>query len=155
MNLKQKITPFLWFDGNAEEAVGFYTGIFDGSSITGSMPGPDGKPMTITFELAGQQFIALNGGPAHKFNEAFSLFVGCDTQQEIDRLWGVLTAEGGSPLQCGWLKDRFGLCWQIVPNEIAPLLSGENRDAAARVMQALWQMTKLDIAELRRARDNT
>ena len=151
----QKITPFLWFDANAEEAVAFYTSIFKSSRV-GSVsrygeggPGPKGSVMTIAFELAGQPFIALNGGPMFKFNESVSFVVNCDTQAEIDEYWEKLTSQGGAPVKCGWLKDRFGLSWQIVPTILTELVN----DAAkgGRVMQALMQMTKLDIAKLKQA----
>lgn len=153
MQFKQKITPFLWFDGTALEAAEFYTRIFENSKVTGSMAGPDGKPMTVTFELAGQQFMALNGGPNFKFNEAISLMVGCDTQEEIDRLWESLSADGGAPIECGWLKDKYGLFWQIIPNMLGPLLSGGDPERAARALQAVWTMKKLDIAAIQRAAD--
>src|SRR6185295_10366231 len=110
----QKITPFLWFDGKAEEAMKFYISIFKNSKVISAVPGPDGKVMMATFELDGERFHALNGGPQFKFNEAISLFVNCETQEEIDDIWGKLTA-GGQEGQCGWLKDKFGLSWQIVP----------------------------------------
>lgn len=154
MKLMQKITPFLAFDGTAQEAAEFYTSIFDDGVVHGSMSGPDGKILTVTFELAGQQFVALNGGPSFKFNEAVSLMVGCDTQEEIDRLWDALTADGGSPIECGWLKDRFGLFWQIVPSMLGPLLAGEDPEKASRAVRAVWKMKKIDIAEIRRAVDN-
>ncbi|RYY84311.1 MAG: VOC family protein, partial [Chitinophagaceae bacterium] len=118
----QKITPFLWFDGNAEDAARFYTGIFPDARITGGMPGPDGKPMVVSFELAGQSFTALNGGPMFKFNESVSFVVTCADQKEIDFYWNSLLAEGGTPSRCGWLKDQFGLSWQIVPQNMGALL---------------------------------
>ncbi len=118
-----KITPFLWFNGNAEEAVEFYLSVFPGSKKTGGLPGPDGKPLTISFELGESAFTALNGGPNFSFNKAISFVVPCDTQEEIDYYWEALTAGGGQPVQCGWLDDRFGLSWQIVPSNIAGLLS--------------------------------
>jgi predicted 3-demethylubiquinone-9 3-methyltransferase (glyoxalase superfamily) len=158
VNPKQKITPFLWFDTQAEQAVQFYTSIFKNSkTLTVSRygdtgPGPKGSVMTALFELDGQQFIALNGGPHFKFTEAVSFVVNCETQQEIDYYWEKLTA-GGQAVQCGgWLKDKFGLSWQIVPAILTELITG---DAARsnRVMQALIQMTKPEIAGLKKAYD--
>jgi predicted 3-demethylubiquinone-9 3-methyltransferase (glyoxalase superfamily) len=152
----QKITPFLWFDDNAEEAVNFYTSIFRNSKIVSmnrlpaGTPGPAGKVMTATFQLEGQEFMALNGGPEFKFNQSISFFVNCETQQEVDRLWEKLSA-GGEPGQCGWLKDKFGVSWQIVPTALGQLLGDPDPQKSQRVMQAMLKMTKIDIAELRRA----
>ena len=153
----QKITPFLWFDDKAEEAMHFYVSIFKNSKVVNvsrygdAGPGPKGSVMTANFQLDGQDFIALNGGPMFKFTEAISLVVNCDTQQEIDECWEKLS-EGGQPGQCGWLKDRYGLSWQIVPRILSQLVK---KDAAAsnRVMTALMQMKKLDIARLQAASD--
>ncbi len=151
----QKITPFLWFDGNAEEAVRFYTGLFPGSRVVSTScygeagPGPKGSVMTIEFELSGQRFVALNGGPQYRFTEAVSLVVRCETQAEIDAYWDRLTSGGGVPVQCGWLKDRFGLSWQIVPAGIFEMLKDPAR--SDRVMRALMGMVKLDMAKLRAA----
>jgi predicted 3-demethylubiquinone-9 3-methyltransferase (glyoxalase superfamily) len=145
-----RITPFLWFDSNAEEAVNFYLGIFKDSRRLGELrnlddgTGPKGGILTITFELDGQRFTALNGGPAHKFTEAVSFVVRCDSQQEVDDYWSRLSA-GGSEIQCGWLKDKFGLSWQIVPAQLPELIKHP------RAMQAMLKMKKLDIAELERA----
>jgi predicted 3-demethylubiquinone-9 3-methyltransferase (glyoxalase superfamily) len=145
-----RITPFLWFDSNAEEAVDFYMGVFKDSRRlgelrnTGDAPGPRGGILTISFELDGQKFTALNGGPVYKFNEAVSFVVRCDSQQEVDYYWEKLTA-GGSEIQCGWLRDKFGLCWQIVPARLPELLRN------SKAMQAMMGMKKLDIAELERA----
>jgi predicted 3-demethylubiquinone-9 3-methyltransferase (glyoxalase superfamily) len=147
-----KITPFLWFDGKAEEAMDFYVSIFKNSKIVGTMPGPDGKVFTGTFQLEGQQFMALNGGPKYRFTEAVSLFVTCETQAEVDDLWNKLT-EGGAESQCGWLKDKFGLSWQIIPSALGRLLGDEDRAKAGRVMQAMLQMRKIDIAKLQQAYD--
>ncbi|MBV8902243.1 MAG: VOC family protein [Acidobacteriia bacterium] len=144
------ITPFLWFDANAEEAVDFYLGIFPNSRRLGETrnsndrTGPKGSILTISFELDGQKFTALNGGPVYRFNEAVSFFVRCDTQQEIDYYWDKLSA-GGTEIQCGWLKDKFGLCWQIVPARIGDLIKHP------KGMEAMLKMKKLDIAELERA----
>ncbi len=155
----QKITPFLWFDNNAEEAMTFYTSIFKDSKIVDVSrygeggPGRSGTVMTGTFRLAGQEFMALNGGPEFKFTEAISFFVSCETQEEIDDLWNKLSA-GGEESQCGWLKDKFGLSWQIVPPVLGELLGDKDPEKAGRVMQAMLQMRKLDIAALRRAYDS-
>lgn len=146
----QKIRTFLWFDTQAEEAAIFYVSLFPNSKITGSNPGPNGLPMVVTFRLDGVEFIALNGGPHFKFNEAISLSVDCANQAEVDDLWEKLTA-GGSPSQCGWLKDRFGLSWQIVPTELPQMLFHPQRGAA--VMQAMLPMSKLNIQELQAAFD--
>ena len=148
----QKITPFLWFDGNAEEAMKFYVSIFKNSKIVSTMAGPDGKVFTGTFQLEGQQFMALNGGPHFKFTEAISLFVNCETQAEVDELWNKLTA-GGAESQCGWLKDKFGLSWQIIPSALGRLLGDKDREKAGRAMQAMLQMKKIDIAKLQQAFD--
>jgi predicted 3-demethylubiquinone-9 3-methyltransferase (glyoxalase superfamily) len=157
----QKITPFLWFDSEAEEAARFYASIFRNSRIgkiarydaaSAQASGrPEGSVMTIAFTLDALDFVALNGGPAFRFNESISFVVNCDTQEEIDRLWERLTA-GGAPGQCGWLKDKFGVSWQIVPSNLAELLSGTDPAAAQKAMGALMQMAKIDIAALRRAR---
>jgi predicted 3-demethylubiquinone-9 3-methyltransferase (glyoxalase superfamily) len=146
------ITPFLWFDAQAEEATTFYASVFKRSKII-SVSGPPGKVMAVTFELEGQKFMALNGGPQFRFTEAISMFVGCETQQEVDELWARLTADGGAPSQCGWLKDRFGLSWQIVPNQLGRMLSDTDAGKATRVMNAMLQMDKLDIERLQRAYD--
>jgi predicted 3-demethylubiquinone-9 3-methyltransferase (glyoxalase superfamily) len=145
-----RITPFLWFDSNAEEAVEFYLTVFKNSRRldelrnTGDGPAPKGSILTLAFELDGQKFTALNGGPAFKFTEAVSFVVRCDTQQEVDDYWSKLSA-GGSEIQCGWLKDKFGLCWQIVPASLPDMVQNP------KAMQAMMQMKKLDIAELERA----
>ncbi|MBX3381152.1 MAG: VOC family protein [Phycisphaeraceae bacterium] len=154
----QKITPFLWFDSNAEEAAAFYTAVFKDSRITmvtrygDSGPGPKGSAMTVAFELAGQKFTALNGGPHFKFTEAISFVVSCDSQAEIDEYWERLTADGGKPVQCGWLKDKFGLSWQIVPSILPELLT--DHDKSERVMKVLMEMGKLNIARLQEAADS-
>jgi predicted 3-demethylubiquinone-9 3-methyltransferase (glyoxalase superfamily) len=154
----QKITPFLWFDTQAEEAARFYVSIFNNSKIGqiarygDAGPGPKGQVMTIAFELDGVKFTALNGGPIYKFTEAISLQVDCADQAEIDRLWARLTADGGEPGPCGWLKDRFGLSWQIVPANMGALVGGDDPAKSQRAMQAMMQMGKLDIAALERAR---
>ncbi|MDQ0472023.1 VOC family protein [Labrys wisconsinensis] len=159
MPVKQKITNCLWFDGNAEEAIAFYTAIFADSKVLKltrygkAGPGPEGSVMTGLFQLAGQEFIALNGGPMFKFTEAMSLTVNCETQEEVDHFWSRLTADGGGEGPCGWLKDRFGVSWQIVPVALVEMLSDGDAERAQRVMQAMLQMKKIDIAGLRRAYD--
>jgi len=152
----QKITPFLWFDYQAEEAARFYISIFKNSKITGitrygkAGPGPDGSVMTVSFELDGQELTALNGGPQFKFTEAISLVVDCETQAEVDTLWKKLT-EGGEEVQCGWLKDKYGLSWQIVPSGLNELLYGKDAERSRRAMEAMLQMKKLDIAKIQQA----
>jgi predicted 3-demethylubiquinone-9 3-methyltransferase (glyoxalase superfamily) len=156
MSTMQKITPFLWFDNNAEEAAELYVSIFKDSKILSvsrygdAGPGPAGSAMSVTFELEGQQFMALNGGPQYKFTEAISLFVHCTTQEEVDDLWARLSA-GGEEGPCGWLKDRYGLSWQIVPSVLGEWLGDEDAERAKRVMQAMLQMKKLDIQRLKQA----
>ena len=146
------ITPFLWFDTQAEEAMHFYASIFPDTKITSVQRAGD-RVLSVSFELQGQKFIGLNAGPVYTFNEAVSFFIGCETQQDIDELWTKLTAGGGEPGRCGWLKDRFGLSWQIVPNVIVSLLGHPDRAKAGRATQAMLQMNKLDIAALQRAFD--
>ena len=152
----QKITPFLWFDGRAEEAAKLYTSIFDNSKILNvshsgeGAPGEPGSVMTVEFELEGQRFVGLNGGPAHRFTEAVSFAVSCETQDEVAQLWSKLS-DGGEEGPCGWLKDRFGLSWQIAPTALPRLLKDPDREKAARVMQAMLQMNKIEVAELERA----
>ena len=152
----QKITPCLWYDNNAEEAANHYISIFRNSQITSvtrygdAGPGPKGSVMTIAFQLEGQDFIALNGGPMFQFTEAISLSVDCKTQQEVDDLWEKLSA-GGEPGQCGWLKDKYGLSWQIVPSCLIEMLQDEDPQKSKRVMEAMLQMRKMDIEALRRA----
>ena len=152
----QKITPFLWFNGQAEEAANFYTSIFKKSKVLSisrygeGEHGQPGKVMTASFELNGQEFTALNGGPEYSFTPAISFFVHCETQEEVDDYWEKLTA-GGEEVQCGWLKDKFGVSWQIVPNILMELMSDPDPEKASRVTQAMLQMTKIDIAGLKRA----
>jgi predicted 3-demethylubiquinone-9 3-methyltransferase (glyoxalase superfamily) len=155
----QKITPFLWFDDQAEEAANFYVSIFRNSWIMGVSrygdggPGPAGTAMTVTFTLDGLEFQALNGGPEFAFTEAISLFVSAVGQDEIDHFWEKLTSDGGEPGQCGWLKDKYGLSWQIVPPVLGELLGDPDPDKSSRVMQAMLGMSKIDIAALRAAHD--
>ncbi|MFM0335783.1 VOC family protein [Paraburkholderia fungorum] len=152
----QKIAPCLWFDGNAEEAARFYTGVFGNSRIATTMhhtdagPGPKGSVLAVTFELEGQEFMALNGGPQFTFTPAISLFVHCGSQQEIDSYWAKL-CDGGAPQQCGWVQDRFGVSWQIVPDALGRMLRDPDAGKAKRVMEAMMDMVKLDIGELERA----
>jgi predicted 3-demethylubiquinone-9 3-methyltransferase (glyoxalase superfamily) len=146
----QKIRPFLWYDTQAEEAAKLYTSIFKNSKIGKSMPGPGGRVLTIEFTLEGTEFVALNGGPHFKFSEAVSLTVDCKSQDEVDDIWERLSARG-SEGQCGWLKDKYGLSWQIVPTMLVELLTGPDAKASQRVMEAMMQMTKIDIAELNKA----
>jgi predicted 3-demethylubiquinone-9 3-methyltransferase (glyoxalase superfamily) len=152
----QKISPFLWFDDQAEEAMNFYVSVFKNSKagkVTrygDAGPGPKGSVMTASFELEGQQFTALNGGPHFKFTEAVSFFVNCETQEEVDELWGKLS-EGGQTQQCGWLKDKFGLSWQIIPSVLIELMNDPDPQKSQRVTEAMLQMTKIDIAKLRQA----
>ena len=147
------ITPFLWFDTQAEEAMNFYASIFPDAKVI-DINRAEGRVFSVTYELQGQRFIGLNAGPHFKFNEAVSFFVGCETQQEIDELWTKLLADGGSPSRCGWLKDKFGLSWQIVPNALGRLLGGGGDQARAkRVMDTMLTMDKLDIARLQLAYD--
>ena len=151
-----KITPFLWFDNQAEEAANFYVSIFKNSKIVKvnrygeAGPGPKGSAMTVVFQLDGQDFIALNGGPHFKFTEAISFSVDCKTQQEVDTYWEKLS-EGGQQVQCGWLKDKYGLSWQIVPSALGELLGDPDPQKSKRVMEAMLKMKKIDIEGLKRA----
>ena len=152
-----KITPCLWFDGDAEEAARFYTAIFPDSSIDavnrspGETPsGPTGMVLTVDFTLAGQSYIALNGGPEFQFNEAISLSVDCADQAEVDRYWDALLADGGEESVCGWLQDRFGVSWQVTPRRLAEMLKSPDRKAAARALEAMLKMVKIDVATLER-----
>ena len=147
----KKIRPFLWFDDNAEEAMHFYVSIFKNSKVLSVSPGPEGKAMSVTFELDGQEFMGLNAGPQFKFNEAVSFFVDCEDQAEVDELWSRLLEGGGEESMCGWLKDRFGLWWQIIPKALMELMGDEDRTKADRVMQAMLKMQKIDVAGLERA----
>jgi len=154
--MQQKITSFLWFDSNAEEAINFYTSIFKDSKVISisrygdAGPGPKGSVMGITFQLEGQQFMALNGGPHFHFTPAISLFVNCETQEEVDELWQKLS-EGGEEQRCGWLQDKYGLSWQIIPSVLIRLLNDKDPVKSQRVMNAMLQMDKIDIQRLRQA----
>ena len=150
---RQKVTPFLWFESQAEEAANFYVTLFPDSAVTGVTPGPGGKALVVEFTLAGVQYLAMNGGPYYKLTEAFSLSIDCRTQEEVDMYWETLSA-GGSKSRCGWLKDKFGLSWQVVPSVLPKLLGDADREKAGRVMNAMMGMTKLDIQALRNAGDN-
>ena len=146
-----KITPFLWFDGHTEAAVELYTSVFPNTKVTNITRKPDGKVMSASFELEGQAFIALDGGPHYKFTEAVSFFVRCETQAEVDHYWTSLTAEGGSEQPCGWLKDRFGLSWQIIPAALERYFADPDPARVQRVVQAMMKMKKIIIADLDRA----
>ncbi len=152
----QKIVPFLWFDDQVEEAMNHYISMFPDSKVVNVMrygdvgPGPKGTVMSATFQLAGQEFMALNGGPEFKFTEAISLFVNCETQEEVDELWRKLS-EGGEGGPCGWLKDKYGVSWQIIPTVLGEMLQDLDAEKANRVVQAMLQMSKIDLAALKRA----
>jgi len=153
----QRITTFLWFDKEAEEATNFYVSIFKNSKVVSVSRYPEGGPapagtvMTTKFELDGQEFIALNGGPTFKFTEAISLTVNCTSQEEVDYYWEKLTTDGGTEVQCGWLKDKYGLCWQITPTILPELMTSDDPKQNERVMQAMMQMVKIDIETIKRA----
>jgi predicted 3-demethylubiquinone-9 3-methyltransferase (glyoxalase superfamily) len=159
----QKITPFLWFSGNAEEAVKFYTSIFKDSKMGRILPydeetakvsqsgRPAGSVLTIEFEIEGQKFVALNGGPQFKFNESISFVVNCETQKEVDYFWEKLTADGGEESQCGWLRDKFGVSWQVTPTVLIDMLHDKDAEKSERVMKAMLQMQKIDIEKLKAA----
>lgn len=152
-----KITPFLWFDTQAEEAAKFYTSVFKNSKLGeirrygNAGPGPKGTVMTASFSIEGQEFTALNAGPQFKFNESVSFVVHCKSQKEVDEYWAKLTADGGKESQCGWLKDKFGLSWQIVPDRLLELISDKDAAKVQRVMQAMMQMVKIEIAKIEQA----
>jgi predicted 3-demethylubiquinone-9 3-methyltransferase (glyoxalase superfamily) len=157
----QKITPFLWFDGQAEDAVNFYTSLFKNSKIgrilryTEEVAENSGRPvgsvLTIEFEIEGQKFVALNGGPLFKFNESISFVINCETQEEVDYFWGKLTADGGEESACGWLKDKFGLSWQVTPTVLIDMLHDKDPEKAERVMKAMLEMQKIEIPKLKAA----
>jgi len=150
----KKITPFLWFDTEAEEAMNFYVSVFKNSKVHNISRGPDGKAFTVSFELDGQEFMGLNAGPQFKFNEAISIFVNCEDQAEVDELWAKLTANGGEESMCGWLKDKFGLWWQIIPKQLGELMGDPDPVKAQRVTQAMLQMQKIIVADLESAYNN-
>lgn len=146
-----KITPFLWFDTQAEEAMNFYVSIFKNSKVLGVTPGPDGIAQSVTFELEGQEFMALNAGPQFKFNESISFFVDCKTQEEVDYYWEKLTADGGEESMCGWLKDKYGLWWQIIPSALGEMLGDPDPEKARHATEAMLKMRKIVIADLKKA----
>jgi predicted 3-demethylubiquinone-9 3-methyltransferase (glyoxalase superfamily) len=155
--MPQKITPFLWFDTQAEEAANLYVSIFKNSKILKiarygeAGPGPAGSVMIVNFQIEGQEFIALNAGPRFKFTEAISFVINCQTQEDVDHYWNKLTADGGQESMCGWLKDKFGLSWQVTPTILGELMADKDAKKAQRVMQAMLQMKKIDISALKRA----
>jgi predicted 3-demethylubiquinone-9 3-methyltransferase (glyoxalase superfamily) len=149
----KKITPFLWFDTQAEEAMNFYVSIFKNSKVGSVSRGPDGKAFTVDFELDGQDFMGLNAGPLFQFNESISMFVSCGDQTEVDYFWNKLTADGGEESRCGWLKDKYGLSWQIVPRQLGELMGDPDPEKSQRVMQAMLQMNKIIVADLQKAYD--
>ncbi len=156
----QKIVPFLWFDGQAEEATNFYISVFKDSKLISAIPAPEnapgvkGKIFGTKFQLEGQAFMALNGGPMYKFTPAISLYVNCTTQEEVDDLWNKLTADGGKESRCGWLVDKFGVSWQIIPVQLGQLMGDPDQLKAQKTMQAMMQMVKIDIAALQQAHDS-
>jgi predicted 3-demethylubiquinone-9 3-methyltransferase (glyoxalase superfamily) len=147
----KKITPFLWFDTQAEEAMKFYVSLFKNSKANNVSRGPDGKAFTVSFELDGQEFMGLNAGPQFKFNEAVSMFVSCEDQAEVDYFWNALTADGGEESMCSWCKDKFGLSWQIVPKQLGELMGDPDPEKSQRVMQAMLKMKKIIVADLQKA----
>lgn len=149
----KKITPFLWFDTQAEEAMNFYVSIFKNSKVHNISRGPDGKAFIVSFELDGQEFMALNAGPQFKFNESISMYVDCADQTEVDDLWNKLTADGGEESMCGWLKDKYGLSWQIIPRQLGELMADSDPVKAGRVRDAMLQMQKISVADLQKAYD--
>ncbi len=147
----KKITPFLWFDAQAEEAMNFYASLFKNSKVINVSRGPDGKAFSVAFELDGQEFLGLNAGPQFKFNEAVSMFVNCEDQSEVDHFWNALIADGGEESMCGWLKDKYGLSWQIIPKQLGELMGDPDREKSGRVMQAMLKMKKIIIEDLQQA----
>ncbi|MCK7481634.1 MAG: VOC family protein [Candidatus Moduliflexus flocculans] len=151
----KKITPFLWFDAQAEEAMNFYVSLFKNSKVLSVSRGPDGKAFTVSFELDGQEFMGLNAGPQFKFNEAVSMYVNCEDQAEVDYFWNALTADGGEESMCGWLKDKYGLSWQIVPKQLGELMGDPDPVKSKRVMDAMLKMKKIIVADLQKAYDGS
>ena len=149
----KKITPFLWFDTQAEEAMNFYVSLFKNSKVNGVSRGPDGKAFTVSFELDGQEFMGLNAGPQFKFNEAVSMYVDCQDQAEVDYFWNALIADEGEESMCGWLKDKYGLSWQIIPKQLGELMGDPDPEKSGRVMQAMLKMQKIIVADLQKAHD--
>jgi predicted 3-demethylubiquinone-9 3-methyltransferase (glyoxalase superfamily) len=146
------ITPFLWFNDNAEEAMQFYVSVFKNAKAGDITPGPGGKAMGVSFEIEGQKFIGLNGGPHFKFTEAISFFISCDTQEDVDELWEKLS-DGGEKGRCGWLKDKFGLSWQVVPSTLSEMINDKDPEKAKRTVEAMMKMDKLDISILKKAHE--
>ncbi len=149
----KKITPFLWFDTQAEEAMNFYVSVFKNSKVGGVSRGPDGRAFSVSFELDGQEFMGLNAGPHHKFNEAISFYVDCKDQAEVDELWNKLIADGGEESMCGWCKDKFGLSWQIIPKQLGEWMGDSDPEKSQRVMQAMLKMQKIIVADLKKAHE--
>jgi predicted 3-demethylubiquinone-9 3-methyltransferase (glyoxalase superfamily) len=149
----KKITPFLWFDTQAEEAMNFYVSLFRNSKVNNISRGPDGRAFTVSFELDGQEFMGLNAGPQFQFNEAVSMFVDCEDQAEVDYFWNAFTADGGEESMCGWLKDKYGLSWQIVPKQLGELMGGPDPEKSKRVMDTMLKMRKIIVADLQKAYD--
>ena len=149
----KKVTTFLWFPEGAYEAARFYVSLFKGAEMVETLPGAGGKPMSAKFRVDGQEFICFNGGTHHKLNPAVSLFIDCEDQAEVDRLWSRLIADGGAPSVCGWLTDKFGMSWQVIPRKLPELLFAPDRERANRAMHAMLQMTKIDVAALQKAYD--
>ena len=150
----KKITPFLWFDSQAEEAMNFYVSLFKNSKAGSVSRGPDGKAFTVSFELDGQEFMGMNAGPQFKFNEAVSMSVNCEDQTEVDYFWNALTADGGEESMCSWCKDKYGLSWQIVPKQLGELMGDPDPEKSGRVMQAMLKMKKIIVADLKKAYNN-
>ena len=150
----KKITPFLWFDTQAEEAMNFYVSIFKNSKVLNVSPGPNGIASSVNFVLEGQEFIGFNAGPEFKFNESISFFVDCKNQEEVDELWNKLISDGGEESMCGWLKDKYGLSWQIIPSALGELMGDPDPAKSQRVMQAMLKMRKIIVADLKRAYEN-
>jgi predicted 3-demethylubiquinone-9 3-methyltransferase (glyoxalase superfamily) len=151
----KKITPFLWFDTQAEEAMNFYVSLFKNSKVNSISRGPDGKAFNVSFELDGQEFIGLNAGPQFKFNEAISMFVNCEDQAEVDYFWNALTADGGEESMCSWCRDKYGLSWQIVPKQLGELMGDPDPVKSKRVMDAMLKMKKIIVADLQKAYDRS
>ena len=149
----KKITPFLWFDTQAEEAMNFYVSLFKNSKVKNISYGPDGKAFTVSFELDGQEFMGLNAGPQFQFNESISMFVNCEDQAEVDHFWNALIADGGEESMCGWCRDKFGLWWQIVPKQLGELMGDPDPAKSQRVMHAMLKMQKIIVADLQKAHD--
>jgi len=150
----KKITPFLWFDTQAEEAMNFYVSLFKNSKVNNISRGPDGRAFTVSFELDGQEFMGLNAGPQFKFNEAVSMYVDCEDQAEVDYFWGALTADGGEESMCGWCKDKYGLWWQIVPKQLGKVMGDPDPVKSQRVMDAMLKMQRIIVADLQKAYDS-